>query len=52
MTKGMLPIVLEALAGAIAGARKEMIPMAAHSMFEQAPVHFSSLVASFLREAG
>lgn len=48
LTKGMLPVVLGALAEAIPGARKAMIPMAAHSMFEQAPVAFSQLVLAFL----
>lgn len=48
LTKGMLPVVLGALAGAIPGARKVMIPMAAHSMFEQAPVRFSEIVLEFL----
>lgn len=47
LTPGMLPIVLEALAEAIPGARKAMIPMAAHSMFEQAPVRFSEIVIEF-----
>ncbi|MGE0701920.1 MAG: alpha/beta fold hydrolase, partial [Hyphomicrobiaceae bacterium] len=51
-TKGMLPIVLGALAAAIPGARKEMIPLASHNMFEQAPVRFSELVNGFLDDAG
>lgn len=49
-TKGMLPIVLSALAAAIPGARKEMIPFASHNMFEQSPVRFSELVLAFLRD--
>jgi pimeloyl-ACP methyl ester carboxylesterase len=49
LTRGMLPIVLKALAGAIPGARREMIPNATHSMFEQAPVGFSEIVVEFLR---
>jgi len=48
LTKGMLPIVLEALAGTIPDASKAMIPDASHSMFEQAPVLFSRLVTEFL----
>lgn len=51
LTKGMLPLVLEALTATIPGARKAMIPMAGHSMFEQAPVLFSKLVNDFLSEA-
>ncbi|MDX2158534.1 MAG: alpha/beta hydrolase [Hyphomicrobiaceae bacterium] len=51
LTPGMLPVVLQALAAAIPGARKAMIPMAAHSMFEQAPVRFSELVAGFLGQS-
>jgi pimeloyl-ACP methyl ester carboxylesterase len=47
-TKGLLPVVLKALAGAIPGARAEIIPMASHNMFEQAPVRFSQLVTEFL----
>jgi pimeloyl-ACP methyl ester carboxylesterase len=48
-TKGLLPVVLNALAAAIPGARKEMIPFASHNMFEQSPVRFSELVLEFLR---
>jgi len=49
LTGGMLPIVLRALTGAIPGARSAMIPLAGHSMFEQAPVRFSEIVLEFLR---
>ena len=49
-TKGLLPVVLGALAAAIPGARKEMIPFASHNMFEAAPVGFSEIVLDFLRE--
>ena len=50
LTRGMLPIVLKALTEAIPGARSAMIPNAAHSMFEQAPVRFSEIVLEFLAE--
>lgn len=48
MTKGLLPVVLKALANAIPGARSALIPDTSHSMFEQAPVQFSGLVQEFL----
>ncbi len=50
LTRGMLPVVLKALTGAIPDARSAMIPNAAHSMFEQAPVYFSEIVLGFLAE--
>ncbi|MBS0244695.1 MAG: alpha/beta hydrolase [Proteobacteria bacterium] len=49
-TKGLLPIVLHALAASIPGAKKEMIPLASHNMFEAAPVGFSEIVVRFLAE--
>jgi len=48
LTRGMLPVVLQALTTAIPGARSVMIPNATHSMFEQAPVAFSAIVLDFL----
>jgi pimeloyl-ACP methyl ester carboxylesterase len=48
LTRGMIPIVLKALTAAIPGARCVMIPNAAHSMFEQAPVRFSEIVLDFV----
>ncbi|MGD9805705.1 MAG: alpha/beta fold hydrolase [Hyphomicrobiaceae bacterium] len=48
LTRGMIPIVLKALTGAIPGAKCVMIPNASHSMFEQAPVRFSEIVREFL----
>lgn len=47
-TPGMLPVVLKALAGAIPGARSELIPETTHVMFDQAPVRYSELVVEFL----
>lgn len=47
-TRGLLPVVLKALAGAIPGARCEMIPDATHVMFDQAPVRYSGIVMEFL----
>lgn len=47
-TQGMLPIVLQALAGAIPGARSVLIPDTTHTMFDQAPVAFSQIVHDFL----
>ncbi len=49
-TGGLLPVVLKALAATIPGAKAEMIPMASHNMFEQAPVRFCELVHGFLAE--
>lgn len=49
-TKGQLPIVLQALAGAIPKSRVAMIPMASHNMFEQSPVRFAALVTEFLAD--
>jgi pimeloyl-ACP methyl ester carboxylesterase len=49
-TPGMLPIVLKALAGAIPGARCEMIPEATHVMFDQAPQRYCEIVLNFLRD--
>ncbi len=49
-TPGMLPIVLQALAGAIPGARSVLIPDTTHTMFDQAPVAFSQIVRDFLGE--
>lgn len=51
LTRGMLPVVLKALTEAIPGAGRTMIPNAAHSMFEQAPVRFSEIALGFLGEA-
>ncbi|MEZ5816023.1 MAG: alpha/beta hydrolase [Hyphomicrobiaceae bacterium] len=48
LTRGMLPIVIKALAGAIPGAECATIANASHSMFEQAPVRFSEIVLAFL----
>jgi len=48
LTRGMIPIVLKALTGAIPGAKIAMIANASHSMFEQAPVRFSEIVLDFL----
>lgn len=49
-TPGMLPIVLRALAGAIPGARSELIPETTHVMFDQAPVRYCEIVTAFLDE--
>jgi esterase len=48
-TPGMLPVVLKALAGAIPGAKSEMIPEATHVMFDQAPQRYSEIVVDFLK---
>lgn len=50
-TKGMLPMVLHALADAIPGARKVMIPDATHVMFDQAPQRYCEVVLEFLGTA-
>ncbi len=50
-TPGMLPVVLKALAGAIPGARSELIPETTHVMFDQAPVRYSEIVVAFLGDA-
>ncbi len=47
-TPGMLPIVLKALAGAIPGAKCEIIPDTTHVMFDQAPQRFSEIVLNFI----
>jgi pimeloyl-ACP methyl ester carboxylesterase len=49
-TKGMLPIVLRALAENVPGARTVMIPNATHPMFEQAPQAFCEAVLGFLTD--
>jgi esterase len=48
-TPGSLPIVLRALAAHVPGARLEIIPNAAHSMFVDDPVRFCAVVLDFLR---
>jgi pimeloyl-ACP methyl ester carboxylesterase len=48
-TPGMLPIVLKALAGAIPGAKCEIIPDATHVMFDQAPMRYCEIVVDFLK---
>jgi pimeloyl-ACP methyl ester carboxylesterase len=47
-TKGMLPIVLHALAANVPDARTVMIPNTTHPMFEQAPVTYCEAVLGFL----
>lgn len=47
-TKGMLPIVLHALAANVVGAKTVMIPNTTHPMFEQAPQAFCEAVLAFL----
>lgn len=47
-TKGMLPMVLHALAANVPDARTVMIPNATHPMFEQAPQAYSEAVLEFL----
>ena len=47
-TKGMLPMVLHALAENVPDARTVMIPNTTHPMFEQAPVAYSEAVLGFL----
>jgi pimeloyl-ACP methyl ester carboxylesterase len=47
-TRGALPLVLQALAAHVPGARTAMIPGASHWMFEQAPQRFCEIVLEFL----
>jgi pimeloyl-ACP methyl ester carboxylesterase len=47
-TKGLLPLVLHALAAHVPNARKAMIPGTGHWMFEQAPQRFCEIVLAFL----
>jgi esterase len=47
-TKGLLPLVLRALAAHVPDARKAMIPDTGHWMFEQAPQRFCEIVLEFL----
>jgi len=47
-TKGLLPLVLHALAAHVPGARKAMIPDTSHWMFDQAPQQFCKIVLEFL----
>ncbi len=47
-TPGMLPIILHALAAAVPGAKKAMIPNAGHSMFRDQPKAFCEAVLPFL----
>jgi pimeloyl-ACP methyl ester carboxylesterase len=47
-TKGMLPMVLHALAANVPDARTVMIPNTTHPMFEQAPVAYCEAVLGFL----
>ena len=47
-TPGMLPIVLQALAGSIPGAKSALIPDATHVMFDQAPQRYCEIVLDFL----
>jgi pimeloyl-ACP methyl ester carboxylesterase len=49
-TKGFLPVIFQALAKAIPGARLELIPQATHSMFYQAPRCCSEAVIEFLAQ--
>lgn len=48
-TPGMLPVVLKALAGAIPGAKSELIPETTHVMFDQAPQRYCEIVLDFLK---
>ena len=47
-TKGLLPIVLRALAAHAKNAKTAMIPNAGHSMFRQQPKAFCEAVLPFL----
>jgi pimeloyl-ACP methyl ester carboxylesterase len=47
-TKGLLPMVLHALAAYVPNSRTAMIPGTTHPMFEQAPQKFSEIVLDFL----
>lgn len=47
-TKGMLPLVLHALAAHVKGSRTAMIERATHPMFEQQPQKYCELVLDFL----
>jgi pimeloyl-ACP methyl ester carboxylesterase len=49
-TPGMLPVVLRALAGAIPGAKSELIPDATHVMFDLAPQRYCEIVLDFLKD--
>jgi hypothetical protein len=46
--KGLLPLVLHALAAHVPDARKAIIPGTSHWMFEQAPQRFCAIVLEFL----
>jgi pimeloyl-ACP methyl ester carboxylesterase len=47
-TKGLLPLVLHALAAHVPDSRKAVIPDTRHWMFEQAPQRFCEIVLEFL----
>src|SRR5262245_40279765 len=47
-TKGVLPVVLHALAAHVKGSRTEMIARATHPMFEQQPQRYCEIVLDFL----
>jgi pimeloyl-ACP methyl ester carboxylesterase len=47
-TKGLLPLVLHALAAHVPDAKKAMIPDTSHWMFDQAPQRFCEIVLEFL----
>jgi len=47
-TKGLLPLVLHALAAQVPDSKKAMIPGTSHWMFEQAPQQFCEIVLEFL----
>jgi esterase len=47
-TKGLLPLVLHALAANVPDSRKAVIPGTGHWMFEQAPRRFCEIVLEFL----
>ncbi len=49
-TPGSLPVVLQALAAHVPGARVEIIPNATHFMFGQDPIRFCRVVSAFLTE--
>jgi pimeloyl-ACP methyl ester carboxylesterase len=50
-TKGLLPLVLRALAAHVPDSRTAMIPDTSHWMFEQAPQKFCEIVLEFLGES-
>lgn len=47
-TVGSLPVILQALAANVPGARVAMVPGAAHAMHQQNPAAFSEAILSFL----